>query len=72
MMRRVFLALVGGLVVYELIAIAEHDEADTISAIIWTATARRPIVPFAIGVLMGHLFWQRARSDAGTLPPAAL
>ncbi len=63
-MRKVFLGLVGGLVAYELTAILTHDEPDTISAIFWDAATNRPILPFAMGVLMGHLFWQHARSDA--------
>lgn len=60
-MRRVFLALTGGLLVYEAIALANDCEGDTVSEIVWAAVARRPIVPFAAGVLCGHLFWQERR-----------
>jgi hypothetical protein len=34
--------------------------ADTISETVWRAVARRPIVPFLLGMLMGHFVWQAA------------
>lgn len=57
-MKPFFLGLVAGAVVYEVIALANACEGDTISEIVWASTTQRPIVPFAAGVLMGHLFWQ--------------
>ena len=63
-MQKFFLALVGGSLAYEAVALANAREGDTISEIVWTATTKRPIVPFAMGVLMGHFFWQRVSSDA--------
>lgn len=74
-MQRVFLGLVGGLVVYEIVTLRNKCDGDTISEIVWAATAKRPIVPFAAGVLCGHFFWQRAEErpaesrgiDYGTL-----
>jgi len=64
-MTNVFLSLVGGLVVYELVALRTKCAGDTISEIIWTATKRRAILPFAAGVLCGHFFWQRVADDDG-------
>lgn len=60
-MRRehVFLTLVAGLIAYEVYALTDDCDGDTISELVWAATAKRPIVPFAIGVVMGHFFWQR-------------
>lgn len=58
-MKPVFLTLVGALVAYELITLANDRDGDTISEIVWEATTERPIVPFAAGVLIGHFFWQR-------------
>lgn len=58
-MQHVFLALVGGLVIYEFVALSDQCEGDTISEIMWAATARRPLLPFAFGVMCGHFFWQR-------------
>lgn len=63
-MKKVFLGLVGGLLAYELVALSNQDEGDTISEIIWEATTQRPLVPFALGALMGHFFWQRSESRA--------
>lgn len=58
-MRTIFLALVGGLIVYEWIALRNECAGDTVSELVWSATLRRPIVPFAAGVLCGHFFWQQ-------------
>lgn len=30
----------------------------TISYFVWQTSAKYPVVPFAVGVLCGHLFWQ--------------
>ena len=68
-MRNIFLALVGGLLVYEFFALRNKCPGDTISEIMWTTTTKRPILPFALGVLMGHFFWQRVADDPD--PPAA-
>ncbi len=65
----VFLGLVGGLLVYEFATLANKRPGDTISEIVWDATAHRPLVPFAFGLLMGHFFWQRVDSPASS--PAA-
>lgn len=56
---RIFLGLVGGLCVYELVTLANKCEGDTISEIVWATTTKRPILPFAFGCVMGHFFWQR-------------
>lgn len=41
---------------YEMWSVFNHTPGDTISEKIWKL-AIHPIVPFAFGVLMGHLFW---------------
>lgn len=50
--------LILGLFIYEAIALTNKRPGDTISELMWAA-ARRPLVPFALGFLMGHFFWQR-------------
>lgn len=30
----------------------------TISRLVWDSAKKYPMVPFAIGILCGHLFWQ--------------
>lgn len=58
-MGNIFLGLVLALMLYELVAFKRCNH-ETISEIFWRLSAR-PIVPFAMGVLMGHLFWQAAQ-----------
>ncbi len=36
-----------------------EDANDTISETVWRAVAVHPVVPAAIGFLMGHWLWQR-------------
>lgn len=71
-MKRIFLALVGGLVAYELYTLSNDRDGDTISEIMWEATTRRPLLPFAMGVLMGHFFWQQSVSKPPAPAPGAL
>lgn len=44
---------------YEIWAIRRKEPGDTISEIFWKAS-RKPLVPFALGLLCGHLVWQSA------------
>lgn len=55
-MTAIFWLLVLGLVIYEVWALTNRRQGDTISEIVWRL-ARRPIVPFLFGLLMGHFFW---------------
>jgi hypothetical protein len=32
----------------------------TISGVIWDQSHAHPVIPFAAGILMGHLFWNEA------------
>lgn len=59
-MKEIFLGLVALLVIYEVAALANGAAGDTISEIVWGVASKRPILPFAFGVLMGHFFWQKA------------
>ena len=53
----IFAALVAALFVYEGYALINSKSGDTISEIFWNLS-RRPLVPFLLGMLMGHFFWQ--------------
>ena len=59
-----FWMLLGGALAYEAWALANKRRGDTISEMVWTATARRPLVPFALGMVAGHFFWQRVPDDS--------
>ena len=42
---------------YEVIAF-EQKKGETISEITWRIVTTHPLVPLAVGILIGHLFWQ--------------
>ena len=58
-------ALTSGIIIFTIVALSAYDiyalivgGADaTISVVLYQATQKQPIVSFAFGVLMGHLFW---------------
>lgn len=58
-MKRIFLGILAAALIYELVAILNASSGDTISELVWTAS-QRPLLPFAVGVLCGHFFWQRS------------
>jgi len=35
----------------------KSDDHETISVVLRRAAMNRPVIPFAFGYLMGHLFW---------------
>ena len=54
--------VVGGVTVvllaYEAWTLLNKKQGDTISESVWRAS-RRPLVPFAFGMLMGHFFFNK-------------
>ena len=52
-----FLSLCGLMLIYEVVALYQ-GRGHTISEIIWAVSTSHPLVPFVIGGLMGHFFWQ--------------
>lgn len=48
---------VGLLLLYEGYALWNKTPGDTLSEAIWRLS-RRPFLPFVVGVLCGHFFWQ--------------
>lgn len=60
MLKNPKLILYGGialLLAYEYYALKTTQSGDTISEIIWKMS-KRPLVPFALGMLAGHFVWQ--------------
>jgi len=53
-----FWLLVVGLFAYEAWALLNTTSGDTISEVFWRLS-RNPLVPFLMGFLMGHFFWQK-------------
>jgi hypothetical protein len=56
----------GLLVLYEAYSLANRIPGDTLSEAVWRAIYRRPLIPFLMGVVMGHFVWQ-ADACAGLL-----
>lgn len=46
---------------YEGWTLINHTPNDTLSEAVWAVATKRPLIPFAAGFLMGHLFWQAAK-----------
>ncbi len=57
LMYILFAILVLLLFVYEAVALY-RSKGETISQIVWNASAKRPLWPFLFGLLMGHFFWR--------------
>lgn len=49
--------VVAGLITYDVWAYFQHADS-TISEWVWAQSKNAPLIPFAFGVLCGHLFWQ--------------
>jgi hypothetical protein len=45
----------------EALAIYSRNPGAPLSEHVWVAIAEYPILTFAIGLMMGHFFWQRIR-----------
>lgn len=37
------------------------ENVDMITNVIWTTSREHPVLPFSVGVVMGHLFWGRGK-----------
>lgn len=48
-----------GLLGYEVWAIATKKKGETLSEAVWRWNSKYPYIPFAFGLLMGHLFWRK-------------
>lgn len=60
-MNKAAAAWIGGLsvlLVYELYAVFNSTPGDTLSEAVW-AYAQHPMVALAVGILIGHFWWQR-------------
>jgi len=63
---------VACLAAYEVWALANKPDGDTISEIVWAAAAKRPVVPFLGGLLAGHFFWRWVLVLALVLPATSV
>lgn len=51
-------AAAGGLLIYDGVVIWKTKDKVSISQLVWDLSAKRPILPFAFGFLMGHFFFR--------------
>jgi predicted permease len=58
-MVRIFAAIFAVAMVYELIAAFNSLKGDTISEIVWKISTNHPLIPFLLGMVCGHWFWNR-------------
>jgi hypothetical protein len=54
-------SLAAGAAAYELAALRNEAEGDTLSEVVWSASDRWPVVAFAAGMVAGHFFWPRVK-----------
>lgn len=52
---------IAGLIIYDVIMASNGIPGDTLSEFVWTITDHRLtfFLGFALGVVVGHLFWQK-------------
>lgn len=55
--------VVASLIGYDVWTAIEHGGPSTISWTLWTLAKGYPVIPFAIGFVMGHLFWVQQSGD---------
>lgn len=53
-----WLAGIGLMLGYEIWTLTNKKKNDTLSESVWKASAKVPLVPYAIGLLTGHFVWQ--------------
>lgn len=58
----VFLSLLGVLIIYDTWTLLRRGYETTISSQLYTAALAQPVIPLAIGIVIGHLFWPNKAS----------
>lgn len=55
----VMAALLIVAIIYDILAAILYGQSVTMSARTWALSKRYPILPLAVGILLGHLFWSQ-------------
>jgi hypothetical protein len=58
-MTKYFWIILAALLIYETVTFANKKKGDTISEQVWKLSLNRPLVPFLLGMVCGHFFWQQ-------------
>lgn len=56
----VIAAAIATLIVYDVVMIVNKTDGDTISEILLKVASRWPVIAFAAGVVVGHLWWPQS------------
>lgn len=49
--------MVALIAIFDVLQLVRKGSQATISHVLYTAAQRWPIIPFTLGVVVGHLFW---------------
>lgn len=60
----VIVGAIAGLAFYDLIALTFGGIPATISRVLLNYSIQTPSIPFALGFLMGHLFWPQKETES--------
>lgn len=52
-----FLSIITAIYVWDAGMLVQGRPGDTVSGIVSSWSQQQPILPFAVGVLVGHIFW---------------
>ena len=63
--RFVWVALIVVAVAWDVYAWVNRSTLDTLSEVALAVSGQHPIVPLAVGVVLGHLFWPQPRPPGG-------
>jgi hypothetical protein len=57
--RAAWVIAIVGLLVYEAYTLVNRTPGDTLSEAVWDIIYDRPLIPFLMGMIIGHFVWQR-------------
>jgi len=53
----VIIVAVVGIITYDIVMATNKTSGDTVSEVIWQTIKGNPWIPFLVGFVCGHLFW---------------
>ena len=59
----ILIVCVAALIVWDVFAAAFGGPGATISELTLGTSLRHPVIPFAVGVVCGHLFWPQKKTE---------
>lgn len=59
----ILLSVAALLIGWDIYVYFAGENAGMITVVVWKTSRDHPVVPFLVGVVMGHLFWGRGPDD---------